>query len=544
MIKCPNCSANLEYDVKDEKVTCKYCGSKFNPKELKVKVDVSEEHDDKNTFSGKSYNCQDCGATLLTFDETAITFCSYCGSQAMIESKMIHTNNPDYIIPFKKTKEECIKNYKKKIRKSFFAPSYMKSDIVVSKFRGIYIPYEVYELKNDGVFLNSGSKRSHRSGDYVYYDDYTIDTDTDTTYDGLSFDLLSKFYDKYSFSIPFDYKECEPFNPNYLAGFYADTKDVNKDAYDKVARYVAEGDAHKFLKRRKEYKKYGCTNPKMPLAVSNRKMGMFPIYFLAIRDKKQEHVNYAVINGQSGKVAASLPLDFKKYILVSLILSILIYLLIDYSNYLFLPRHIVIFSMIVSLISFFVSNRQMKRIEINRKHLDDLGFVVANKKKYKIEENLVRKDNTQEILKSIIFIFILGFILIVTASFFPLNQITRRSEVLVLIFEFVVGVTIFGLILNIIKNLCTNIQGIKVPSKEFMPFKYRFMKGLYKQLFAILLGAIVLYFNPVYDLYYYGVSFVAFLIIIISFYDLVKEHNEIVSNILPQLEKRGGDENE
>ena len=54
----------------------------------------------------------------------------------------------------------------------------------------------------------------------------------------------------------------------------------------------------------------------------------------------------------------------------------------------------------------------------------------------------------------------------------------------------------------------------------------------------------VLIVNPVKDIYYYGSAFIAFIFIIISFYDLVKEHNELVSNILPQLEKRGGDENE
>jgi len=132
MIKCPNCTAELNYDVKQSKVTCEYCGSTFDPKTAKIEVKKAEEKEIKKeeiktktetkeeekkqekdvvgTYEGKSYSCSQCGATLLTFDETAITFCSYCGSQAMIEEKMIKRNNPKYIIPFKKTKEECIKN--------------------------------------------------------------------------------------------------------------------------------------------------------------------------------------------------------------------------------------------------------------------------------------------------------------------------------------------------------------------------------------------------------------------------------------------------
>ena len=558
MIKCPNCSAELKFNVEDKKVTCEYCGSKFNPKELRTKIQTAEEHNDENkketteepeeildpnnSFEGKSYACSQCGATLLTFDETAITFCSYCGSQAMIESKMVKINKPDYIIPFKKTKEECIKNYKKKLRKAFFAPNYMKSDIVISKFRGIYIPYGVYELKNDGLFMNKGSKRSHRSGDYVYYDDYTIDSQSDTKYEGVSFDLLSKFYDKYSFSIPFDFKECEQFNPNYLAGFYADTKDVRKDTYDGIAREVAEEDVKKHLKKMKDYRKYGCHDPKMPINVSERKIGMFPVYFLAIRDKKQEHVNYAVINGQSGKVVAGLPLDFKKYIFVSIILSVLIYFLMNNVDHVLLPKHIVKFSIFASIISFIVSNIQLKRIDINRKHLDDLGYIKANKKSDYVAVNRIKTDNTK---KNLIILMIMFFIIFYLIILPPLKLSTPPNEYTFIMASWFFSIlTIVSLLILLGKNYLYNITVYEGKTKEIMPFGKRFLKYLFKQVIAIIIGVLVLIINPVHDFYYYGAAIISFIIIIISFYDLVKEHNELVSNILPQLEKRGGDENE
>jgi hypothetical protein len=69
------------------------------------------------------------------------------------------------------------------------------------------------------------------------------------------------------------------------------------------------------------------------------------------------------------------------------------------------------------------------------------------------------------------------------------------------------------------------------------------MKYIFKDMFAILLPLLVLVFNFVEDAYYYGSSIISLLLVLLSFKDLVDEHNLLVSNKIPQLDKRGGDEN-
>ena len=278
MIKCPNCTAGLEFDTSAQVVKCDYCGSEFDPKNLKIETKKASEKND--TYEGRSYACSQCGATLLTFDETAITFCSYCGSQAMIEEKLIKKNKPQFIIPFKKTKEECIAAYKKKLTSSFFAPKYMKDDIVLSKFRGIYIPYCIYKLSCHEKTTNKGEKYSHRFGDYVYYDTYNIYAKVDADYDGVSYDMLSNFYDRFSHAIPHNTNEAEEFNVNYLAGFYADTADVSDHVYEDNAKAIAEDDSTRQLKKDRNYAKYGCNNPKAKFEVTDKKVGM---YFFTFR---------------------------------------------------------------------------------------------------------------------------------------------------------------------------------------------------------------------------------------------------------------------
>ena len=456
MIKCPNCNAELKYSAGAKKVVCEYCNSSFDPEKLSKKVDVSKERN--NTYKGKSYTCSQCGAMLLTFDETAITFCSYCGSQAMIESKMMEQNSPDFIIPFEVDKDTCVNNYKKVVSKAIFAPEYMKANQTIEKFRGIYMPYGIYKLDFKGVSKNKGSKYARRSGDYIIYNDYQITADADVSYDGISFDLLSKFYDNYSMAIPHNVKDKKAFNINYLSGYYADVLDVNGEVYDSEAEKIARDDTKLKLLKNKEFTKYGCSDPKIEVSVTDRKIGMFPVYFLAIRSKYDKTINYAVVNGQTGKVVADLPISFAKYILFSIILAAIIFLLID-NLVLLTPKSIAGFSILSGFVSLILSAIQLTNIKNKEYHKDDKGY--------------------------------------------------------------------------------NSIKGNRKRHPKEKVFRY-----VYKELIAIVIPTMALLINFVNDIYYYGASAIALILVILSFRDLVKEHNLLVSNKLPQLEKRGGDESD
>jgi len=475
MIKCPNCTGELDFDVKDQEIKCSYCGSVFKPDELKAKVKMSGEKKkttDKKDEDGKyieanSYTCSQCGAELMTFDETAVTFCSYCGSQAMIESKMIKQTAPDFIIPFKKDKEECIKNYKKKISKALFAPSYMKKDQVIEKFRGIFIPYVIYELEHKGETHNKGSKYSHREGDYQIYNDFSISADVDADYKGMSYDLISKYYDKFSGAIPFNPKEKLDFNPNYLVGFYADKKDVDADVYNDEAKEVAEKDASHQMAKSRQFSKYGCSKPKVSLNIKEKKIGLFPVYFVAIKDKSGERVNYAVVNGQTGEVAAEIPISFTKYIITSLIMAIVVFLLIN--NFLVLqPKTICVCAVIFGICSLIASSIQIGKIKAAKGHTKDKGYLFVN----------------------------------------PIKRKTKKEK-----------------------------QIIKDENPNIIPL-------IYKEVFSFLIPGLMLFSGTIEDSHYYIAAIIGIVLVTISFKDLIKEHNLIVTNKLPQLEKRGGDENE
>ena len=533
MSKCPNCGGDLNFNPKDSVVICKYCGSKFNPKEFITKTEYVKEEE---TFEGKSYNCTQCGAELLAFDETAITFCSYCGSQSIIESKMIKVNNPDYIIPFKKTKEECIQAYKNHLNKALFVPKYMKSDMTIQKIRGIYMPYGIYKTSIHGNCQNKGEKYSHRSGDYVYYDVYTITSHVDADYEGLSFDLQSKFYDNYSMNIPFDFNGIEKFNKNYLMGYYADTVDVDGEIYNDDAEKITSNDSTRFMKKRKEFRKYGCSAPKAKLLTSERKHGMFPVYFLGVKDN-QGNMHYAVINGQTGKVASDLPIDFTKFIIGTIILSIIIFTVL-YFGVVVLPKTVLIISIVAAALSMLVSSSQLKKVYDREHHFDDEGYLSKNEPD---AQYIVRESNFAPTTNSVLLLILLlvFFIFIIGGALIFLSYFNTTIYFIAMFAIIALGIFLISKIMHSVKNTSNKKievykDGKKVKKVKISDFKL--------QLISLIFGLLVLITGTIRDEIYYGAAIVIFILIIISFKKLIDEHNILSSNKPPQLEKRGGEE--
>lgn len=462
-MKCLSCGAEIKLDPKTGKLKCDYCEAVFDPKDYEAQVNKASENevinDNKEKLNSKIYSCSQCGANILTFDDTAVTFCSYCGSSQVLEPKLNKEKAPNLIIPFSITKEKCEEIFKKEIKKYLFAPSYMKDNVEISKFRGIYMPYCVYTAEKHGTEVNKGEKYSHRSGDYVYYDEYDIVANIDAKYEGMSYDLASNFLDKFSNAIgPFNYKDAVEFKASYLSGFYADSRDVEEDIYSKDAEKDAEVLGCSDLRKYKEYKRYGCSKPKVNLGITESKIAYYPVYFLAFRNKKNNTVNYAVMNGQNGKLAIEMPVDFKKYLIFSLLGSLPIFGLLN----LFLvstPKRVLFFSVAFLILNIVISFIQNDKIKKHENLSDDKGIVSKKNNKKSKESNIGLKNNW--------YLFI-----------------------------------------------------------------------------GLIISALVFFINPVSDIFYYGCVSISLILVIISFFSLVKRSNALTTRKLSQLERRGGDERE
>ncbi len=457
MYECPNCAANLRYHITKKKLYCDRCETAMDPYEYRKDKDAEE----KNDYEVTIFTCPQCGGEIINEETTAATFCSYCGSSTILDSRISKEKRPKYIIPFAKTKADCKRAYSKVLKEALFAPDELKDPEHIEKFRGIYMPYWTYGFEKKEPVSLRGCK-TRRSGDYLISKHYHINTELDATYEGIAFDASATFSDSLSNAIaPFDTKKGMPFTPSFLSGFYADTSDVGEGIYEADAEELFKKDLGKTLKRRKEFSKYGLGEEEnyslkeaMNPTSKSADLCLFPVWFLSYR--KNDRVAYAVVNGQNGRVAADLPIDIKKYLIGSFLISLPIFILLNLF-FTLTPSVVLILSIIIAFICLIIANVQLTRITKRETREDDKGLLQYMKK--------------------------------------PGEKKTARFPILI------------------------------------------------KPIIAIVLAFLILVIDPAEDMIYYIGSIVCMITMGLVVFDCVKMHNLLTTHKLPQLGRRGGDEN-
>ena len=147
--RCKNCGGVIEYSVEKDRMICDYCKSEFRVSELSQ--DSDPESSQNNTKSKKYIKmqivrCTACGAELAVNGVEASTFCAYCGQASVIQDRVDNVLKPDYIIPFKVTKEEAEGIIRKNLKKGFFVPKGIKN-FEAEKIRGIYVPFWLFDIR-------------------------------------------------------------------------------------------------------------------------------------------------------------------------------------------------------------------------------------------------------------------------------------------------------------------------------------------------------------------------------------------------------------
>ncbi len=530
MYECPNCGSNLQYDIAARQMLCSYCGTTADPYSLHEEPEFLE----RGEYEATVFTCSQCGAQLLSEDTTAATFCSFCSSPAVLESRVGKARRPARIIPFSKTKEDCKASYARMMRRAIFAPKELKDQAYIEKFRGIYMPYWVYDFEKKGKVSFRGSE-SRQKGDYQVTKHYDIVTEVDASYQGISYDAAADFSDELSSAVaPYEMNAGRPFTPSFLSGFYADAKDVESSVYRQDAcELVAEEEAWQLSRNRtcaryhvKEEGNEEVMKNALRPSCTSAELAMLPVWFLSYR--KGDRVAYAVVNGQTGKAVADLPVDRKKYVTGSLLLALPLFILLNLC-FTITPGVSLFLAALLSFACAVISGAQTSRIRDRELLENDKGYQSA-RGHGQIQQGRILGLSAGEIK---LLQVVIGVVLM--TIFMPI-------AVCIAVFRSDSGLAIVGaLLISFALARVVTLERWRRPVRKGM-FK-DMLPAVTKPAAAILFAFVIMIWNPVSDLYYYGGAAVSMGAVIWTILDIIGRHNLLTTRKLPQLNRRGGDEN-
>ncbi|MGN0377230.1 MAG: hypothetical protein ACI4ED_06310 [Suilimivivens sp.] len=382
MYECPNCGGNLKFDIASQLLKCDYCQTTKDPYEVTKDRDAEES----NAFDVTIFTCPQCGGEILSTDTSAAEFCSFCGASTILDSRISREKRPTRIIPFKITKEACKKAYIARMKRAIFAPDDLKDAKYIDSFRGIYMPYFAYRISQQGTVHLKGEK-SYRKGDYLYKEQYALSGDIDAYYHDLSYDASSSFSDSISEQVaPFKVKDMQKFTPSFLSGFYADTADVDSSLYREDALKFANTNSYSKVKSNSAFSGISISgenntkdlNTTLCTAMDTPERVMYPVWFMSYR--KNDRVAYVTINGQTGKMAADIPVDIKKYGLGTLLLAIPIFILLNLF-FTIKPTAVLGFAALLAIVTMILSLIEITKINQRDNRTDDKGYQFHQKKR-------------------------------------------------------------------------------------------------------------------------------------------------------------------
>lgn len=338
--QCPACRAPLMFNPKLGKWKCEYCDNEYTLEELQkhnnasnVKVNEGISGDDTEY---DTYRCKDCGAEIIADENTAATFCVYCGNTAILKNKLSGKFAPTKVIPFKKVKDDAITAFKGLKKGRPLIPNDFISNKNIDKITGVYIPFWLYNIVVNGEIDISAKKVKHWTmGDthYTKTDTYKVVRDGQMRYLLVPVDGSTRFNDDIMNTIePFDYTELLDYNHAYLSGFLAEKYDVDIDAALGDAVKRAENSTLEEMKNTVVgYDTVSVTSNKLIGMKDSHEYALLPVWMVNVKYKNKFYI--FAMNGQTGEFIGNIPTSGKKTVLCAILTFTITFILVVLGAY-------------------------------------------------------------------------------------------------------------------------------------------------------------------------------------------------------------------
>ena len=321
--KCRACGAPLVFDEESQKLKCQFCGTSYDLSEYEQIASEDQSQAEDMPQWGKEgmkyYSCPSCGAEIMCDQTTAATCCPYCGNNAVMPGQFEAGRQPDFILPFKISREKAIAALEEHYKGKKLLPDSFRKRNQIEKIQGVYVPFWLFDKEASGAMeFKTSNSEIYRRGDYMITDTrhYAVNREGTMGFEKVPVDASTKMPDDYMDSIePFQYEDLKPFSTVYMPGFLADKYDVEADKADERAKVRCTNTMEDSIRQTVSgYEVVSLVSKDIQVRDKASHYALLPIWTLATRWKDQSYL--FVINGQTGKLVGDLPMDtgkFRKY---------------------------------------------------------------------------------------------------------------------------------------------------------------------------------------------------------------------------------------
>ena len=349
--KCPACTAPLHFVGASGKLECDFCGSKYDVAEIEAlyadkeakAVEAAKQADTKaeqnrkkmadmeadgwdtsglNSDWGKdadgmkAYSCPSCGAELICDETTAATSCPYCGNPTVVPGQFSGALKPDYVIPFRLSKEDAVAALKNHYKGKPFLPKAFTNGNHIQELQGVYVPFWMFDGMAEGSADYEGLiTHVYETGDTEVTETQHFDVRRggSIAFEKVPVDASSKMPDDHMDSIePYDYADLKPFSTAYLPGFLADKYDVSvADSRDRADSRCAASLEMALRRTADQYDVCIPLNQNIRLKRGKVHYALLPVWMLHTKWNGKDFL--FAMNGQTGKLVGDLPTDMGKF---------------------------------------------------------------------------------------------------------------------------------------------------------------------------------------------------------------------------------------
>lgn len=326
---CDQCGAKLDFAPGTSALKCPYCGfemqisqSKTQVVELDYQAFLEKAGREKESHEAQRVQCDKCGAETTMPAETAAGICPFCGANMVFSGSVSRLIKPEALLPFKVSQKDAFEDFRRWIRKLWFAPGDLKQYAESEgKLAGVYVPYWTYD--SDTTTYYRGER-----GDYYYTTEtYTAEENgrsvtrtrevrhtrwspasgtVQNSFDNILVLASKSLPKKYADHLgPWDLANLVSYTDEYLSGFRAESYQISLPQGFEAAKEVMAAAIQNSIRKDIGGDEQRIDSAQTQYANITFKHILLPVWLSAYRFR--EKIYRILINARTGEVKGERP---------------------------------------------------------------------------------------------------------------------------------------------------------------------------------------------------------------------------------------------